>query len=616
MKALEGGTNEGHKDDDDNLGVQRSGEGRRVFDEKPNMLSDNFLDACEEDIRHLKRLRSEVMISNQAVRDEARKLTLDMHLRGRDLLSLSLHSLKKQSKELPPWWDPKIAEEVCRSIINKDYVVGLTTTFSKHLKTVHESLKNVSTGRVALSKTLILIIESAHSALLATVAGEIDAKEAHSSFHEALSRLPPLSKEHVHACIDEMKILTEAVDAMAQSEVEALTVVWEALDVSSNARGNFWIEVDESSKAIETNTTNPFDNVRKVCTVDIEEWLLIAMKDAIKIHQMLNTGLLKLNKIHQEVEKLRSKQDLKSKVISLDSEIGILSSKLLEFEEKAGNTHRLVAKRMNSSALLKEERFRKQMQTNFASKLQNLGKTLKEWEDSEGSKFDSGLLSEAVNILIQNSNDDIDWVERRTAFMHLKTVKQNRRKPMKGGTRSQSPLGVPATDKSGHSKTKTSRTPLVKAVSDPKLTRGRGKSPSFRSVSRSRLGGRLNSANSSRSRSRSNLRQSPVDSSSSSRNRSTTTRSMEQRTKRGPTITTSRQDRGPTNGSQSLEERNILKTNNSQKHASSRPVEKKRQIKVNTTINDDDDDVGTVLPFGHILTTTPTQKENKRHFRS
>ena len=91
---------------------------------------------------------------------------------------------------------------------------------------------------------------------------------------------------------------------------------------------------------------------------------------------------------------------------------------------------------------------------------------------------------------------------------------------------------------------------------------------------------------------------------------------MEQRTKRGPTITTSRQDRGPTNGSQSLEERNILKTNNSQKHASSRPVEKKRQIKVNTTINDDDDDVGTVLPFGHILTTTPTQKENKRHFRS
>ena len=617
MKALEGESREGHKDDDGTLGVHRLGERERVFDEKPNMLSDNFLDACEEDIRHLKRLRSEIMVSNQAVRNEARKLTLDMHLRGRDLLSLSLHSMKKRSKELPPWWDPKVAEDVCRTIINKDHVVGLTSTFSKHLNAVHKSLKNVSTGRMALSRTLILIIENAHSALLATVAGEIDAKEAHSSFHEALSRLPPLSKEHIHACIDEMKILTEGVDAMAQSEVEALTVVWEALDFSSNARGNFWVEVDESSKGMEEHATNPFDDVRKACTVDIEEWLLVAMKDAIKMQQLLSTGLLKLNNIHQEVEKLRSKQDLMSKIISLDSEIGILSSKLLAFEEKAGDTHRLVAKRMNSSALLKEERFRKQMQTNFASKLQNLGKSLKEWERSEGRKFDSGLLSEAVNILIQNSHDDSDWVERRTAFMHLKTVKQNRRKPFNNGARSQSPLGVPLADKSSHSKKKRSRTPMVgrqksplhRAVGDPKIGRERGKSPPFLSASGSRVGSRPNSSNSSRSQSK--LRQSPARSSSSNSNRSTSRRATERGTKRG-SIMTSKQDRGFASGSHSSDERHILKTSNSQK-LQSKALEKKRQIK--SIDSSKDDDIGAVLPFGHILITTPTQKENKRNFR-
>ena len=106
----------------------------------------------------------------------------------------------------------------------------------------------------------------------------------------------------------------------------------------------------------------------KACAEDIEEWVIFAIKEATKVNRKLNDRLLKLSKTHQEVERLRSKQDAKSKIMSLDYELCILNSKLAEFEEKAGNTQRLVNKKMNSSSLLEEERFQKQMQNNFSAK--------------------------------------------------------------------------------------------------------------------------------------------------------------------------------------------------------------------------------------------------------
>ena len=96
----------------------------------------------------------------------------------------------------------------------------------------------------------------------------------------------------------------------------------------------------------------------RACTADTEEWLLVSVKEAQKVHRKLSISLLKLNKIHDEVERLSAKQGTKSKIMSLDSELCILSAELAEFEERANSKQRLT-KKTNSSSLLKEERFRK-----------------------------------------------------------------------------------------------------------------------------------------------------------------------------------------------------------------------------------------------------------------
>ena len=132
---------------------------------------------------------------------------------------------------------------------------------------------------------------------------------------------------------------------------------------------------------------------------------------------------------YEEVEKLRSKSDTKTKILSLDSELRIQSLKLAEFEEKAGNRQRLVTKKkkLNSSSLL-QERFRKQMQNNFSSKLHKLVELLQEWQALEGCKFNAKLLSVDVNAFLIDPDNRGDWIEKRTAFMHLKTVKQKTRR--------------------------------------------------------------------------------------------------------------------------------------------------------------------------------------------
>jgi predicted RNA-binding protein with RPS1 domain len=167
---------------------------------------------------------------------------------------------------------------------------------------------------------------------------------------------------------------------------------------------------------------NPFESVVKACKNDVEEWLYGAVKEAQTIYRSLNAGVIKLNKIHEEVERLSEKQSVKSKIISIDSELRVLSIKLGEFEEKANSRQRLTQK-SNSASLLKEEKFRKQMQNEFSSKLKTLWGLLSRWESIEGSKFDEKLLSNEVSLLLENDKIE-DWVQRRTAFMHLKTVQQ------------------------------------------------------------------------------------------------------------------------------------------------------------------------------------------------
>ena len=154
-----------------------------------------------------------------------------------------------------------------------------------------------------------------------------------------------------------------------------------------------------------------------------EEWIATATKRGKEIYKELNWKLSKLEEIHMEVEQLRSKQDTKSQILSLDSEIRILNSKLLEFEALKCGKGRLLSKKGNGSALLKEERFRKQMQAKFVSQLNQLADLLQSWEKQEGKSFNSSDLSDDVRMLLKEPHKMEDWVEKRTRHMHLRTVK-------------------------------------------------------------------------------------------------------------------------------------------------------------------------------------------------
>jgi len=390
-------------------------------------LRDEFLSSCEEHLSALRVRKSEMLVRNTELLNETHALVSDMNLAENQILPLVRHSRKRRAIPDPEWWSEGTAETVVRAVASPGGVARVARSFYNHLLLVNESLSSLATGRRVLSKTLGDLVQRAQRTLLETVDGEMDASEAYASFHETLFRLPPLSKEIILACIEEVSALLSGVEDMTQSEIEALTVVWEALDVSSSDRGRFWGEVEDALAEKESCAEGPFDDVIQICLVDGEEWVAGAVKDATKSYRQLETRLLKLERVHKEVETLRARQDAKSKIISLDSEVRILRAKLDDFELKKCNKQRLLSKKTGSSNLLKEERFRKQAQQQLSSKLKELAKLLTSWCDDEQSEFDTNLLSDEVRSLLANSEDMNSWVEKRTEFMHLRTVKTAKR---------------------------------------------------------------------------------------------------------------------------------------------------------------------------------------------
>lgn len=200
-------------------------------------------------------------------------------------------------------------------------------------------------------------------------------------------------------------------------------VLWEGLNVSSGEKGRFWSKIEETSAKVQSETSGPFDRVRNKCNSDTEEWVLKASTEAAKVQRVLGLRVYKLKSIHAEVERLKAKQYAKNRIMSLNGELKLLSSKLTEFEEKAGNRQKLTNKRINSSSLLEEERFRKKMQGQFASKLETMRQMLNEWEAAEGSIDDSDMLSEVVKDLLKNSHRIDAWMTEKIRFMHLRTSK-------------------------------------------------------------------------------------------------------------------------------------------------------------------------------------------------
>ena len=395
-----------------------------TFSIPANSLSSSFLDKCENDVKGLRLIKSQIIVTNSQIRDTVKDLTTKIHLSPLEVLSITIRFVKKGTKDFPDWWDAKVAEHVCNTVTNQSIHVEASESFGKHLHAINDALHHISDERLVLSEILMNLVGNAHKTLLNTVEGATDTAKATEIFNEALVRLPPLSKDYIQACIDEINALAKVSEGMVQSELETLMMVWESSDVTQSQRGEFWSEVEEATKRIETNAQSPFDAILQNTKTDFEEWLLSTVQSAIKAYKQLNVRLFKLNKIHVVVEKLRAKQDAKTKINSLDAEIRMISTQMTEFEEKASNKGRLLTKKMNSSNFLKEERFRKQMQAKFASKLESLGLLLQEWKRTEGSNFNSKTLSQDVRALLKNSDSAnlVSWVEERTAMMHLKTV--------------------------------------------------------------------------------------------------------------------------------------------------------------------------------------------------
>ena len=395
-------------------------------------LSDDFLTACDSVISEMHLRKSKILTTNLGYQDEVFAMVTEMNLTETDVMILVFRSVKQRLSVLPEWWDNETAESVVRSVMTAGGVVRSSQAFSKHLKVIHESLTSVATPRRQLSSKLRGMIERAQHTLLMTVDGEFEANAEYSNFHDALFRLPSLSKERIQACFTEIETLSVGVDVMTQSEIEALTVVWEALNISSAKRGNFWGSIDQNILEMDAKAMGPFDDVVALSAVDGEEWLLSATKKGTKCFRELESRLFKLEKIHEKVEELRTRQDAKSRIISLDSEVRILSAKLKEFEDKKCVKLRLTTKKCTSSTLLKEERFRKQMQLKFTAKLDQLSTLLKSWKDIENSPFDQGLLSDTVRMLLRNSD--------RNEFMHLRTVEY------KGSSKRQADISSTSTE--------------------------------------------------------------------------------------------------------------------------------------------------------------------------
>jgi kinesin family protein 4/21/27 len=381
----------------------------------PKSLQSEYLDRCEQDLTSLRLQKSRKAVANSDKRKEVHSLVMEMHVTEDDIISLLSTSTVHP---IPSWWEKDVAGRVVNLIVKEDDIVDVSTMFTQHLDHICAVLTAVSEQRKKLSSALKDAIDRAQRTLLSTVGEEVDASEAYASFHEALFNLPTLSQEHIQTCIEEINALTAGVEAMTQSEIEALTVVWEALHITTNEKGNFWGDIEDFSKVAGSKETSIFESIHS----SDEEWVAEAVKEASTAYRLLSTRLHKLEQIHLEVEKLRSKQDAKSRIISLDSEIRILTSSLAEFEDKKCHKQRLLTKKAGSSTLLREERFRKQMQGKFATKLHQLKVAVKSWKESDGDDFENDILSEEVRMLLDNPDKMDTLVKKRTGFMHLRTV--------------------------------------------------------------------------------------------------------------------------------------------------------------------------------------------------
>lgn len=428
-----------------------------------NCLQTDFLTSCEGHVMQLRVKKSENLVRIRELQQLVTDLVGHMHLNGRQALELVEESMQRNVFRTPTWWDPTLAGNLLLDIAQMKFFSSSSTKMSDHMEWVHTVLSSAAHSRRTISDALKLEIERAQRTLLDIVGREIDASDAYAGFHDALFRLPSSSKDLIVACVSEMEALVDGIEAMTQSEIEALTVVWEALKILPADRRNFWGMVE---KAESQGSIILFKAASPFC----EEWMETSIQKATAVYGNMDKRLQKLKTIHKEVEKLRSKQDTKSQILSLDSEIRIMNAKLLDFEEFQCDKKRLLTKKNGGATLLKEERFRKQMQGKFSSNLGQLASLLRSWEVQEGATFDASLLSDDVRMLLDEPGKMENWVERRTQFMALRTVKSQT--PMKRPNES-SNSAPSRVDKRGARQSTGLTPPRKKAAAARKVFRNR-----------------------------------------------------------------------------------------------------------------------------------------------
>ena len=386
-------------------------------------LETAFLTRCEGHVSELRVAKSEMLLKSRDHQQKIAVFMTKMHLNTKQSLSLIGDWVKRNVAQNPAWWDSKLADEILSDLSQGKYLPLSSAKHSKHLELMNRAMSSSAESRQSVSETLKSVIEHAQKTLLGIVGRDIDASEAYAGFHNAIVRMPPLSKNLIQACNSELESLIDGIEALAQTETEALTVVWEALKVSQKERREFWSMLEKSKSSAGLDNENPFSNKTISGISSHEGWIVNAVQSATTLNRTLKRRLRKLEGINNEVERLRSKQDTKSQILSLDSEIRIMNAKLLDFEELKCNKERLLTKK-GGATLLKEERFRKQMQTKFLAKLKQLVSLLQSWESKEKARFDDSLLSDDVRELLKEDTDQMDsWVDMRTKLMRLRTVK-------------------------------------------------------------------------------------------------------------------------------------------------------------------------------------------------
>jgi hypothetical protein len=365
----------------------------------PQSLENAFLSICEADIKDLRVQKSELLVKNREMQQNIAEIVKELHMSADELLSNMRDSFEKVECENQQKWDRNRTERIVEEIVSSYPDVKLCADDTDRLDFIYKSIEGLVKYRRVLSTALRSIVERAQKTLLGIVGEELDASEAYATFHDALFRLPSLSQDLSLACLSEMEALVLGVEAMTQSETEALAVVWEALDFSSRNRHDFWARV-ENQDSIE-ESTDPFFEIESCAGPECEDWIIEAKTKARVIYKELYRKLRKLEKIHTEVESLRSKQDSKSQIISLDSEIRILNSKIAELEQIGHNQQRLLSKKSSDSKLPKDGRVRKQLKSRLLSQAGQLANLLRFWEETEGTSFDTSLLSDEVRILLE-----------------------------------------------------------------------------------------------------------------------------------------------------------------------------------------------------------------------